>query len=355
MTSDAVDQVERLTTALLRTLDAVEFIGRHLNPIGYSHLLARVGAPESELRLARALPAWSDPYAALRPLLDEASDFALAAMDGLHAAAAPPEDLTAAYRALRRLPQALETLYPLAGIVPSVNRFFLEPDARADAALQARLFKQPPPAQTGVICLGDDPDARGAVWVYVPETYSHLTPSPLVVALHGGSGRGRSFLWSWVRAARTKGAILVAPTSHGQTWAIQGDDHDTPHLMGVVNFVTRTWRIDASRILLTGMSDGGTFTWTSGLEAGSPFTHLAPVAAAFHPMLAQTASSERLRDLPIHILHGAKDWMFPVDMAQDADRYFTAAGAAVTYREIADLAHAYGSDLSAVILDWLLA
>ena len=41
------------------------------------------------------------------------------------------------------------------------------------------------------------------------------------------------------------------------------------------------------RMLLTGMSDGGTFTYVSGLEASSPFTHLAPVAAAFHPMLVR--------------------------------------------------------------------
>ena len=33
------------------------------------------------------------------------------------------------------------------------------------------------------------------------------------------------------------------------------------------------------KMLLTGMSDGGTFCYVTGFDAASPFTHLAPVAA----------------------------------------------------------------------------
>jgi phospholipase/carboxylesterase len=101
------------------------------------------------------------------------------------------------------------------------------------------------------------------------------------------------------------------------------------------------------------MSDGGTFAYVSGLEADSPFTHLAPIAAAFHPMLAQFADPDRLRGLPIHIAHGALDWMFPVAMADEARMVLTAAGADVTYREIADLSHTYPRELNGEILDWM--
>jgi phospholipase/carboxylesterase len=71
-------------------------------------------------------------------------------------------------------------------------------------------------------------------------------------------------------------------------------------------------------------------------------------------MLAQIADETRLNGLPIHIIHGALDWMFPADMARDAERYFKAAGASVTYREIEDLSHTYPADLNSSILDWLL-
>ena len=71
-------------------------------------------------------------------------------------------------------------------------------------------------------------------------------------------------------------------------------------------------------------------------------------------MLVGMADADRLNGLPLHIIHGARDWMFPVQMAEDAQRHFTAAGAAVTYRRIEDLSHAYGGELSSMILDWLV-
>ena len=67
---------------------------------------------------------------------------------------------------------------------------------------------------------------------------------PLVMALHGGSGNGRGFLWSWLRDARSLGAILVAPTATGPTWALMGDDTDTPNLMRILEAVRARWNVD---------------------------------------------------------------------------------------------------------------
>ena len=39
MTSAAIQQIETLLSPLLRTLDALGVIARHISPVGYSHLL----------------------------------------------------------------------------------------------------------------------------------------------------------------------------------------------------------------------------------------------------------------------------------------------------------------------------
>ena len=187
----------------------------------------------------------------------------------------------------------------------------------------------------------------------MPEYYQPERAWPLVVALHGGAGNGRGFLWSWLADARAAGAILAAPTAIGETWALQGDDRDSPNLLRIVHDIHARWNVDPARLLLTGMSDGGTFCYVSGLEDGSPFTHLAPAAAAFHPMLAAFADAERLRGLPIHITHGVRDWMFSVEMAREAEATLSAAGARVTYREIEDLAHCYPRELNPGVLAWM--
>jgi len=118
--------------------------------------------------------------------------------------------------------------------------------------------------------------------------------------------------------------------------------------------VAGQWNIDMNRKLLTGMSDGGTFSYVLGLRGDCRFTHLAPVAAAFHPMLLTFADAGRLRDLPIYIVHGVQDWMFPPQLARDAERTLAQAGAKVVYREIADLSHTYPRDENAAMLDWFV-
>jgi phospholipase/carboxylesterase len=103
------------------------------------------------------------------------------------------------------------------------------------------------------------------------------------------------------------------------------------------------------------MSDGGTFCYVTGLERACPFTHLAPVAATFHPLMAELADAERLRALPIFLVHGRLDWMFPVQAARQTHDALSAAGANVTYREIDDLSHTYPREINAEMLRWLNA
>src|SRR5258708_6158324 len=280
-----------------------------------------------------------DIVAVLPPLLqslEAASDAALAAFAGLRAVQLGNGDLIAVFRALRFSPRAQEALYPLAVKFPPVSEFFTDPALREDAGLKARLA-EPAQENTGIIHDHNEPGSRGGFSLYVPEYYTPDRGWPLVMALHGGSGNGRGFLWSWLRDARSFGAIVVAPTATGgtsnkSTWALMGDDTDTPNLGRILDVVRSRYNIDSEKLLLTGMSDGGTFCYVTGLESSSPFTHLAPVAATFHPLMAEMADAERLRGLPIYLVHGRLDWMFPVQVARHTHQLFWAAGGEVPYR-----------------------
>lgn len=354
MDERAVDDLVAFLPPLLQCLERLAFVARHMDPPHFQAVMDAVGRPEDELAAVRPrLDGWPEALADVRSALAAAAGHAASAFAELRAAPDAPDGLTAVFRALRHLPRAQEALYPLAAGLPPVSRYFLEPGLRADADLARRLGKPPARDDVGVLHFDNAPDSRGGFSAYVPEYYDPDVAWPLVVALHGGSGNGRAFLWSWLRDARGLGAILVAPTAIGRTWAIQGEDPDTPNLARLLAYVRGRWNIDPSRLLLTGMSDGGTFSYVSGLEPASPFTHLAPVSAAFHPMMAAYADRERIAGLPIHIVHGARDWMFPVGMAREARDALAAAGAAVTYVEIDDLSHTYPREANAEILGWL--
>ena len=343
-----------LLDPLLRALEMLAFVSRRLHPPDFEELMSSIGAPDQDLKSALANQSdWPERLSGIKDALVEASDAALLAFAGTREALRGSGDVRDVYRALRFLPKALEALYPLAGTLPPVNQFFLDPSLRSDEALQQPFLRRPAQDNTGVMQFSAGGGERGGFWLYVPEHYVPDRAWPLVMALHGGSGTGRTFLWSWLRDARSRGVILAAPTSVQSTWALTGRDGDTPNIKGILEFIRSRWNVDGARLLLSGMSDGGTFTYVSGLEAGSPFTHLAPVSAAFHPLLAQMADADRTRGLPIHIVHGALDWMFPVELAQQARVALSAAGAIVTYQEVDDLSHCYPRELNGTLLNWL--
>ena len=353
MSEAVVDDIVAVLPPLLQTLESLGFIARHLNPPDFGQVMDAAGTPDEALQAVRPrLAEWPEQFAGLKGALEAACDAALSSYQGLRTVLNGEGDLVSVYRALRHVPRALEALYPLAATLPPVSSFFIEPGLGEDADLLARLAT-PADENTGVQHDDNEPGNRGGFSLYVPEYYSPDRAWPLVMALHGGSGNGRSFLWSWLRDARSRGAILIAPTATGPTWALMGDDTDTPNLDRILESVRARWNIDSTRMLLTGMSDGGTFCYVTGLNSASPFTHLAPVAATFHPLTAETADADRLRGLPIHIVHGRLDWMFPVQVARQTQQALTAAGASVTYRELEDLSHTYPREMNAEILRWM--
>lgn len=352
----SVELVARLVPAVLRGLHALEFASRHVSPATLEELVKAVAGRNDDLSAALAASraaSWPERLGPVRLCLERAGDATLAGIGAFVGATGEPQPIVAAYRALRNYARAAEALYPLAAHLKPVSQFFLEASARDDAALAERLAAVDPVREgVGFMHVDGPAGTRGGFSLYVPEYYDPARAYPLVVALHGGSGNGGAFLWSWVREARTRGLVVIAPTAKGATWSLMEPEIDGPNIDRMVDQVSADWNVDPGRMLLTGMSDGGTFTYVLGLRGGCRFTHLAPVAAAFHPMMLSFADPQRLRGLPVRIVHGTQDWMFPPEMAQGAERALQQAGARVSYREISDLSHTYPRDENAAILDW---
>jgi phospholipase/carboxylesterase len=357
--SDAADgdlaEVALMVARLTGTLDTLAAIARGMHPPRITALVGLIGDQDATLdeavqrfRAASLPPRLSSVHDQLR----ESAGLALIACAGLREAALAPGWLGGIFRALGHYTRAVEALYPASAVLPAVGRWFLSPPQRDDAGLLDRLG-QPRAPGTGVRHTRNERGTRGGFSVYVPEYLDPATPVPLVMALHGGSGHGRAFLWTWIREARGRGLIVVAPTSTGDTWSLSEPDVDIMHLTGILELIRSKWTIDPARTLLTGISDGGTFTLLSGLIETSPFTHLAPIAAAFHPILMDISDPARLAGLPVYLVHGALDWMFPVQVARTASDVLSSAGARVRYREIRDLSHTYPAEENELIIDWL--
>ena len=358
-TDALLDATTALLPPLLEALDALARVARRLHPPDLGALVATMRGRREPLAggleqfEAIAWPAHLDVF---QSQSRACAIQALEALDTLDQCLERSNPVLGAYRAMGFATRAVEALYPVSFMLPPVNRFFLCEGQREDAALQNALLTADPNREgVGVMHAANGASERGGFTLYVPEYHDPARPVPLVVALHGGSGHGRSFLWTWLKEARSRDVIVLSPTSRQDTWSLMGPDLDTANVRAMVEHVKTLWAIDPERVLLTGMSDGGTFSYLSGLQDDAPYTHLAPISASFHPLLLEVATTGRLRGLPVYLVHGALDWMFPVDVARLARDNLVAAGADVTYREIADLSHTYPREENVRILDWLMA
>ena len=357
----ATDAIGPLLSPLLGTLERVGWVQRQLFPPLAGRLAEQLAPCENALMgPLRALEdaEWPDDMGFLRDRLVDAARQTLELVTAFVEAAQRPEEPIGLFRALRRFARVQETLYPLAPAFAPVSRWFLEPERQDDDDLVARLRAgalREDDVRVGVLHAHNERNERGGFSLYVPESWDGQTAMPLVIALHGGSGHGRDFLWSWLRDARSRGALVLSPTSRDRTWSLMGEDVDAEPLRHMIESVAARYPLDRARILLTGMSDGATYALLCGLREGMPFTHLAPACGVLHPALLMSGDMDRARDLPVYLIHGALDWMFPVATAQLARQALTTAGARLVYREIDDLSHTYPRDENPRILDWLLA
>jgi len=356
-----ISAIDELLAPLLITLERMMWAQRHLHPQLAGQLADQLEPPAEGI--AAPLQAledatWPENLVFMRERLLDVGHRTLDMVKGFVEAARTSADPLDLYRAVRRFARVQETLYPLAPAFDPVSRWFLEPALRGNDDLVARLrvgALRDDGVEVGVLHADNEREARGGFSLYVPEAWDGQASMPLVVALHGGSGHGRDFLWSWLREARGRNVLVLSPTAQDRTWSIMGGaDVDADRLRETIESVGTRYPVDRARVLLTGMSDGATYALLLGLRSGPPFTHLAPACGVLHPLLF-AGGLDRAQDFPIYLIHGALDWMFPVYTARMGRDALLSAGARLVYREIEDLSHTYPRDENPRILEWLVS
>jgi phospholipase/carboxylesterase len=317
-------------------------------------------APERSAALAATIDRrFSAPLAHARDALGAApAPDALASFDALFApafahtaesaalfagfAAAPaPERIPRILAALHHLAQAQEHFYPIRRLLPALEHHWTTPDAGPGADGPAT------PAHPPLVRVSAG-GHHGGFSLYVPERYAEDRAWPVIVALHGGAGNGRDFLWTWLRDAKSRGYLLVAPSAAGSTWS----ERDELGLLEILGWLGTRYRVAAERVLLTGLSDGATFTLLYGLAHPDVFRALAPCCGVFHPANVATGNLTRARGMPIYLVHGVQDFLFPIEYARYTRDVLAEAGAALTYRELPELSHTCPRSENPAILRW---
>jgi phospholipase/carboxylesterase len=345
-----VMDIVAFSSKLIETLWALEGSFRRVNSLLLAQIREELLGYEGLLRSGLEVlpvPGGASQESTMRNSLVRAADLVLEAISIFGSG----EDLTQSFlnvlKAYRKLSRAQEALFDLRHDLMQVDCYFLEPALHAAAGGHDHHDQRDSSSGISHVGMENDAYSRGGYSLYVPESYDPERSWPLVVALHGGYGHGRDYLWTWLREARSRGFVLISPTSLGQTWSLSAIEIDALQLAHHVEDVCSRFTVDRSRILITGMSDGATFALCLALQERSLFTAAAPVSGVLPPMDLSHARGRR-----IFWVHGALDWMFPVSRAVQACRALREAGADVVLKVIRDLSHAYPREENGGILAW---
>lgn len=125
--------------------------------------------------------------------------------------------------------------------------------------------------------------------VYAPANFNACAPTAMVVDAHGATetdvqhaGLERFGLWpeglgsGWRIVADKEGFVVVTPQGIDNVWK----DSDVGFLAAVEKQVAATMVVDAKKVYLTGISNGGYITYASACGAGDDvFTGYAPISA----------------------------------------------------------------------------
>ncbi|WP_421793456.1 alpha/beta hydrolase family esterase [Hydrocarboniphaga effusa] len=119
-------------------------------------------------------------------------------------------------------------------------------------------------------------------------------PTPLVLVLHGGGGDARNAeqMTGFTAKAREQGFIVAYPEGSSRmgklhTWnaghccgyALKKNIDDVGFIRALIDTLSARYPVDARRIYVTGMSNGGMMTHRLGIALGDRIAAIAPVVA----------------------------------------------------------------------------
>jgi len=205
-------------------------------------------------------------------------------------------------------------------------------------------------ARTGRIRVDAGSSTRGGL-IIVPASYDRAQPLPLLLLLHGAGGSAERITTLLAPALDSARMIVVVPDSRGVTWDfIRGPfGPDIAFIDSLLHDVVARYRVDSSRVMVAGFSDGASYALSLGLSNGDLFSRV----VAFSPGMAGVVAAHGRPAL--FVSHGTRDPILSFEHTSDRIvPQLHAAGYDVTFREF-DGTHTVSPAIAREAVRWLLS
>jgi predicted esterase len=180
----------------------------------------------------------------------------------------------------------------------------------------------------------------------VPAGYDSAKKYQLRVQLHGGVGRmeANTPARSGVNV-QLRGAEQIYLMPHAWRDAPWWSSRQVENLRTILDLVKRTYNVDENRVVISGVSDGGTGAYYMAMRDTTPFASVLPLNGFMLVLENETAADagdlfpNNLRNKPLFIVNGGRDPVYPASVIEPSIDQLTRAGFEVVYRPQANAAH----------------
>jgi len=150
----------------------------------------------------------------------------------------------------------------------------------------------------------------GHLYQYVPPAEKDGSRLPVILFLHGSLGNFRGYLWVWKRFADKHGYAIVAPTFGAGNWFLDGGIEAVEQAR---QYCLNHPRMDGKRIILAGLSNGG--TGVSRVAAQNPTAYqglifMSPVMES--EIVSGEAFIKGWKGRRVFVLSGSEDRRIPI-------------------------------------------
>lgn len=159
---------------------------------------------------------------------------------------------------------------------------------------------------------------------------------PLIFDLHGASGGAvdaHIFTDCYVEPAfENMEVYIISPNGGIELWT---SNKNQAMVINLLLMAVEFWQVDADKVVVTGYSNGGNGSWFFGETQPDLFSAAIPMASSYNTL--NTDGNPRLMPIPMYVIHGENDDLFPV----------------IDTQNWVDLTNSVGSNVSLVIADTL--
>jgi hypothetical protein len=217
---------------------------------------------------------------------------------------------------------------------------------------QGRVYSRDVPR--GVVQASYRPGSNGTGEYFytldVPEGYDPARQYQVRVQLHGGVGRIEantppgSGTGSGL-GGRLPGTEQIYVMPYAWRDAPWWSERQVDNLRAILDVVKRTYNVDENRVVLSGVSDGGTGAYYTAMRETTPFASFLPLNGFIAVLKNETADADgdlfpnNLLAKPLFIVNGGRDPIYPTSVVDPYVEHLKRGGVELIYRPQPNAAH----------------